>query len=102
MEYRLITEKNPEELDDDFIEELFLKIERGVKHSNSHKMKDEAPGPERKCTKCGERFLNEDVSEWRAGHEDFSLRPFICPDCYDRFSRMDLADQFNELLSVEK
>lgn len=50
------------------------------------------------CTVCGDSFLGEEISEWRADNEDFSLRPFICPDCYDRLRRKDLEDQFDELM----
>lgn len=51
-----------------------------------------------KCTKCGDRFISEEVSEWRSEHEAFSMHPFICPDCYDRLQRMDLEDQFEDLM----
>jgi len=54
-----------------------------------------------KCTRCGEKYTGEEVSEWRAEHEAFSRSPFICPDCYDTLSRMDLEDQFNELIKPE-
>ena len=47
-----------------------------------------------KCTKCGDRFTGEEISELRAEHEEFSQHPFICPDCYDRLNRKDLEDQF--------
>ena len=50
------------------------------------------------CTVCGGSFLGEKISEWRTDNEDFSLRPFICPDCYDRLRRKDLEDQFAELM----
>ena len=50
------------------------------------------------CTVCGDRFLGEEVSEWRSDHEQFSLHPFICPDCYDRLQRKDLEDQFEQLM----
>ena len=50
------------------------------------------------CTVCGDRFLGEEISEWRTDNEDFSLRPFICPDGYDRLRRKDLEDQFDELM----
>lgn len=52
-----------------------------------------------KCTKCGDKFTGEEISELRADHEEFSLHPFICPDCYDRLSRMDLEDQFKEAMA---
>lgn len=52
------------------------------------------------CTMCGDRFLSEEVSEWRTEHEQFSLHPFICPDCYDRLQHKDLEDQFEELMDL--
>lgn len=53
----------------------------------------------KKCTVCGDTFLNEEVSEWRADHEPYSLNPFICPDCYDRKQgHKDLEDQMEELM----
>ena len=51
------------------------------------------------CTKCGDKFSGEEISEWRSEHEAFSDHPFICPDCYDRFQRMDLEDQFSVLMN---
>lgn len=50
------------------------------------------------CTKCGDKFSGEEVSEMKADHEQFSMNPFICPDCYDRLQRMDLEDQFQTLM----
>ena len=49
------------------------------------------------CTKCKEKFTGEEISELRAMHEPMSMHPFMCPDCYDRFMRQDLEDQFSEL-----
>lgn len=55
----------------------------------------------RTCTVCGDRFLGEEISEWRSEREPFSDRPFICPDCYDRkFSHKDLEDQMEELMDL--
>ena len=53
------------------------------------------------CTKCGDLFTDEDLAELRKEHESFSMDPFMCPDCYDRFSRMDLEDQFEDLMEEE-
>lgn len=50
------------------------------------------------CTVCGDRFLGEEVSEWRAEREQFSLHPFICPDCWDNLQHKDPEDQVKELL----
>lgn len=41
------------------------------------------------CTVCKDRFSGEEISEWRQEHEPFSTSPFMCPDCYDRFTRQD-------------
>jgi len=54
------------------------------------------------CTVCGERFLGETISEWRADHEEFSLNPFICPDCYDNMWHMNLEDLFDQLMEDKK
>lgn len=50
------------------------------------------------CTVCKDRFSGEEISEWRADREPFSASPFMCPDCYDRFVRQDLEDQFLQLM----
>lgn len=55
-----------------------------------------------KCTKCGDRFTGEEISELRADHEEFSLHPFICPDCWDNLQRKDLEDQFEDLMKVKE
>lgn len=54
-----------------------------------------------KCTVCGERYTGEEVAELRAEGEEFNMHPFMCPDCYDRFQRKDLEDQFAQLMSGE-
>ena len=51
-----------------------------------------------KCTECGEKYIGEELSEWRSEHEQFSMHPFICPDCYDRRQRKDLEDQLDQLI----
>ena len=51
-----------------------------------------------KCTRCGERYSSEEISEMRADHEEFHMHPFIYPDCWDRIQRMDLEDQFEEAI----
>lgn len=53
------------------------------------------------CVKCGDRFSGEEISEWRADGEQYSTQPFMCPDCYDTFSRQDLEDQFSELMQPQ-
>ena len=54
-----------------------------------------------KCTRCGDRISGEEISEWRAEHEAFSMHPLICPDCWDNLQRKDLEDQFEELMEVK-
>jgi len=51
-----------------------------------------------KCTKCGDVFSSEEIEDFRFEHEPFGKDPFMCPDCYDRFMRQDLEDQFKELM----
>jgi hypothetical protein len=55
----------------------------------------------RVCTICGDKFTGEEISEMRSEHEEFSMNPFICPDCYDRHQRKDLEDRFDELMGGE-
>jgi uncharacterized CHY-type Zn-finger protein len=54
-----------------------------------------------KCTRCGDKISGEEISEWRAEHEAFSMHPLICPDCWDNLQRKDLEDQFEELMEVK-
>lgn len=35
------------------------------------------------CETCGRKFKSQEISEWRADHEQFSTHPFQCPDCYE-------------------
>lgn len=50
------------------------------------------------CTRCREKYTGEEISEWKTEHEAFSMNPFMCPDCYDTFSKQDLEEQFSELM----
>ena len=54
------------------------------------------------CSVCGDKFLGEEISEWRSEHEPFSMNPFICPDCYDNLQSKDLEDQFTELMEMNE
>lgn len=54
------------------------------------------------CVKCHERFTGEEISEWKAEHEAFSERPLVCPDCWDNLQKMDLEDQFSELMNMKE
>jgi transposase-like protein len=55
---------------------------------------------EYRCRFCGEEFSKEDLRELREMGEAYSLdgADFICPDCYDTFSRLTPEDQIKELL----
>lgn len=52
----------------------------------------------RECLRCGDKFTGEEIAELMAEREEFSLSPFICPDCFDWLQRLDLEDQLDELL----
>lgn len=55
------------------------------------------------CVMCGEGYDQDEIQEWLESGEPFSSKPlFVCPDCFDRFTRQDLEDQFRELMEVEK
>ena len=54
------------------------------------------------CVRCKDKFSNEEISEWKTEHESFSMNPFLCPDCFDRFKHLDLEDQFDELMRDSK
>ncbi len=56
----------------------------------------------KKCKYCGDKFTGEEISELRSEHEQFSINPFICPDCYDRLNRMDLEEQFDIHINERK
>jgi len=53
------------------------------------------------CTKCGDKFTGEQISEMRHEHEEFSMSPFICPDCWDKLQHEDLEEQFEDLMKDE-
>lgn len=52
----------------------------------------------RECSMCGDKISGEEVAEWKAEHEEFSLHPLICPDCWDRFQQLDPEKQVKELI----
>ena len=51
-----------------------------------------------KCTRCGSEFDTQQAAEWILGHKPFSMKPFICPDCFDRLVLLDIKDQIKELI----
>lgn len=55
----------------------------------------------RVCTLCGDEFDLQEIAEWILDHEPFHLRPFVCPDCFDNLTRLDLENQLDELLREE-
>lgn len=51
-----------------------------------------------KCKRCKDVFDSNDLKEFRQMKEQFSVEPFLCPDCYDEFLRLDTQDQLNALV----
>jgi len=50
------------------------------------------------CTECGDKFTGEQIREMLAEHEDFWVRPFICPDCWDRIQHAGPEETVKRLL----
>lgn len=55
----------------------------------------------KECRFCGESYSNEELQELKEMGEEFCRKPFICPDCWDGFQRLDLEDQEKALFSME-
>ncbi len=53
----------------------------------------------RMCTKCGEKYSEQEIAELKGWGERMWFGPFICPDCYDGLRRNDLEDQVADLLN---
>ena len=51
-----------------------------------------------KCKRCGEEYSAEDLRELKEMGENYNKSPFLCPDCWDDFQRLDLEDQRDLLL----
>ncbi len=60
--------------------------------------------PDRVCAGCGDRYTEADIKELaECGERCFKGRGFfLCPDCYDAFTRLDLEDQEAYLLGLKK
>lgn len=60
--------------------------------------------PDRVCAGCGDRYTREDIKGPAECGEKCFKGPgfFLCPDCYDAFTRLDLEDQEAYLLSLKK
>lgn len=54
----------------------------------------------KKCVKCGWKITGEEISEWKAEHEEFSEHPLICPDCWADYQSKDLEDQLDEAMAM--
>lgn len=54
------------------------------------------------CSMCGEHFTADDVKEAAEMGEPFQFYDgkFLCPDCYDSYSRQSLEDQFETALHM--
>lgn len=53
----------------------------------------------RKCKMCGDSYSSEELRELREMGEEYNRSPFICPDCWDRYQRLDSEDQMKLLLN---
>lgn len=45
-----------------------------------------------KCKMCGDVYSAEDLRELREMGEEYNRKPFLCPDCFDEFNRLDSED----------
>lgn len=54
------------------------------------------------CSMCGENFTADEIKEMAEMGEPFHFcdGKFLCPDCYDSYSRQSLEDQFEAALSM--
>lgn len=50
------------------------------------------------CKRCGEVYTEDDLRELREMREPYSKEPFLCPDCYDEYQRLDSEDQIKYLV----
>lgn len=55
-----------------------------------------------KCKNCGEEYTSEELRELRDMGEEYNKSPFLCPDCWDEFQRLDSEDQLRYLLKEDK
>lgn len=54
------------------------------------------------CKRCGEEYTAEELRELREMGEKYSKSPFLCPDCFDWFQRLDAEEQFSFLYHEEE
>lgn len=54
------------------------------------------------CKNCGEEYTSEELRELRDMGEEYNKSPFLCPDCWDEFQRLDSEDQLRYLLKADK
>lgn len=52
-----------------------------------------------KCKICGEGYSKADIRELKLMGEDLNRLPFICPDCWDDFQRLDSEAQMELLFN---
>ena len=59
--------------------------------------------PEYVCMLCGDKFTANDLREFKEMGESYFIdkkeKSFICPDCFDGYSRKDLEDQAQVILN---
>lgn len=54
----------------------------------------------KKCVSCGQTYTNEELKELKEAGEPIGMNPFLCPDCFDDFQKMNLEDQLIFLMKV--
>lgn len=60
-----------------------------------------ALGENLRCHICGEEYTEQDIKDLREMGEQFYRGDdcFICPDCYDKYSRSSLEEQVDILFA---
>ena len=53
----------------------------------------------KKCVFCGQIYTDEELKELKGAGEPTGMNPFLCPDCFDDFQKMNLEDQMIFLMS---
>jgi|GEM_PF-2870310 hypothetical protein len=73
----------------------FWGFEAGFDYTVTHWMPLPEPPKELVCQKCGERFTDTDLQEFREMGEAFHREKgfFLCPDCWDDFQHLTLEEQ---------
>lgn len=51
-----------------------------------------------RCKRCKDVYDSEELIELRQMGEHYNKEPFLCPDCWDEFQRLDSEDQVKYLV----